>query len=158
MGSFYAELQVGGRGYPVRHCSYHFTQATDERGRVSAKVRHGLVQLTLDVPDDDFLLSWAAAPHKPLPGQVVFFDARGGPARETLAWEAGECVGYQEEFLSGSIEAGAYVCHLTIAAPKLRLLPGGPAAKPCGNDRPLQPCFSLLVLYVGPDSPRTPNR
>jgi hypothetical protein len=32
----------------------------------------GLVQLTLDVPTDDFLLDWAATPNKPLAGQVVF--------------------------------------------------------------------------------------
>jgi hypothetical protein len=36
-------------------------------------------------------------------------------------------VGYREEFASGDASAGAYVCYLTIAAPQLRLLPGGPA-------------------------------
>ncbi|HEX8326884.1 MAG TPA: type VI secretion system tube protein TssD [Hymenobacter sp.] len=128
MASFSAELQVAGQRYPVRHCSYEFTQATGERGRVSAKVRHGLVRLTLDVPHDDVLLGWAAAPHKPLGGQVVFFDGRGGPVLETLAWEAGECVGYREDFASGEADAGAYVCHLTIAAPQLSMRPGGPAA------------------------------
>ena len=95
---------------------------------MSAKVRHGLVHLTLDVPDDDALLAWTTAPHKPLAGWVVFADTQGGPARETLAWEAGECVGYRETFESGSAEAGAYVCHLTIAATQLAMQPGGPAA------------------------------
>lgn len=112
----------------MRTCTYDFTQATSERGRVVAKVRHGLVQLTLDVPDDDRLLDWAAAPYKPLTGRVIFYDAKGGPALETLAWEDGQCVGYQEEFFSGSVTEGAYVCHLTIAAPKLTMQPGGPAA------------------------------
>jgi hypothetical protein len=128
MASFYAELHVAGVTYPVRHCAYEFTQATSERGRVVAKVRHGLVRLTLDVPDDDKLLDWAHTPYKPLAGRVSFYDAKGGPVLETLAWEAGQCVGYQEEFSSGDQSQGAYVCHLTIAAPTLTLQPGGPAA------------------------------
>ena len=128
MASFYAELQVAGATYPVRHCTYEFTQATSERGRVVAKVRHGLVHLTLDVPDDDKLLDWAHTPYKPLAGRVSFYDAKGGPVLETLAWEEGQCVAYQEEFSSGDQSQGAYVCHLTIAAPKLTMHPGGPAA------------------------------
>lgn len=128
MASFTAELQVAGQRYPVRHCYHEFTQATSERGRVSAKVRHGLVRLTLDVPENDVLLSWAATPYKPLAGRVVFFDGKGGPVLEMLAWEVGQCVGYQEEFVAGSVSAGAYVCHLTIAAPQLTMLPGGPVA------------------------------
>ena len=128
MASFYAELQVAGTTYPVRSCAYEFTQSTNERGRVAAKVRHGLVRLTLDVPDGDELLSWAAAPFRPLAGRVIFRSAQGGAALETLSWEDGQCVGYQEEFLSGSVHEGAYVCHLTIAAPKLTMAPGGPAS------------------------------
>jgi hypothetical protein len=114
---------VAGQRYPVRHCSYGFTQATDGRGWVSAKVRPGLLHLTLDVPDDQVLLDWAATPYKPLAGRIVFFDTQGGAARETLSWEAGECVGYREEFVAGSSE-GAYVCHLTITAPQLSMQAG----------------------------------
>jgi hypothetical protein len=128
MASFYAELQVVGARYPVQQCVYEFTQATSERGRVQAKVRHRLVQLVLDVPTTDILLAWAATPHKPLAGQVVFYTAKGGAALETLAWESGECVGYQEEFVAGELTTGAYRCHLTIAALKLTMQPGGPAA------------------------------
>ena len=91
-------------------------------------MRHGLVHLTLDVPDDEVLLDWAATPYKPLAGRITFFDGKGGSALETLTWEAGECVGYQEVFASGDADAGAYGCHLTIAAPQLTMLPGGPAA------------------------------
>ena len=128
MASFYAELQVAGTTYPVRSCAYEFTQSTNERGRVAAKVRHGLVRLTLDVPDGDELLSWAAVPFKPLAGRVIFRSAQGGAALETLSWEDRQCVGYQEEFLSGSVNEGAYVCHLTIATSKFTMAPGGPAS------------------------------
>lgn len=128
MASFYAELQVAGATYPVRTCSYEFTQATSERGRVVAKVRHGLVLLMLDVPTDDLLLAWAHAPYQPQAGKVIFYDVKGGPALETLAWEDGQCVGYQEEFVSGNVAEGTYVCRLTIATPKLTMQPGGPLA------------------------------
>lgn len=119
---------MAGHRYPVRQCTYEFTQSVGPRGRVTERVRMGLVQLTLDVPADDFLPGWAATPNQPLAGQVVFLAAQGGAALETLGWETGQCVGYQEEFVAGDQEAGAYVCHLTIAAPKLTLQPGGPLA------------------------------
>jgi hypothetical protein len=102
MASFYAELLVAGATYPVRSCTYEFTQATSERGQVVAKVRHGVVQLTLDVPDDDLLLDWANTSFKPLAGQVIFYNAKGGPVLETLAWEEGQCIGYQENFEQGN--------------------------------------------------------
>lgn len=157
MASYYAELQVAGSTYPVQHCSYEFTQATGERGRVIAKVRHGLVRLTLDVPDDDQLLDWAASPYKPLAGQLIFYDAKGGPALETLSWEEGQCVGYQEEFSSGDQQQGAYVCHLTIAARKLTLQPGGPAAyvdpTPGEHGSPTQALLKPLPLVVSPITP-----
>ena len=126
MASFYAELHLAGNTYPVRACTYEFTQATGERGRVVAKVRHGRIRLLLDVPDDDFLLACAVAPNKPLDGRVVFFDTQGGRAVETLSWEAGHCVEYFEEFLQGSTTHGAYVCRLAIVAPKLTVRAGGP--------------------------------
>lgn len=58
----------------------------------------------------------------------MFFDGKGGPALEMLGWEMGQCVGYREEFADGNANAGAYVCHLTIATPQLTMQPGGPAA------------------------------
>lgn len=160
MASFSAQLLVAGQRYPVRQCTYEFTQATGPRGRAMARVRTGLVYLTLDVPADDVLLDWAATPNKPLAGQVVFLAAQGGSALETLGWETGQCVGYQEEFVSGDQQAGAYVCHLTIAAPKLTIQPGGPlvdsdpaSTEPNGTqayvNNPLGPVFLLPEVAVG---------
>ncbi|MGI4832996.1 MAG: type VI secretion system tube protein TssD [Janthinobacterium lividum] len=128
MASFSAELRVAGQAYPLRLCSYEFTQATSQRGQVAAKVRMGLVHLTLDVPTNDQLLSWAATPFKPLAGQVAFFAAQGGSVLETLSWEAGQCVGYQEGFAAGDTTTGAYICQLTIAAPQLTVQPGSATA------------------------------
>jgi hypothetical protein len=94
---------------------------------VNAKVRHDLLHLTLDVPNDDVLLDWATTPHKPLAGQVVFYDSAQYIAHETIAFSAGECVGYQEYFESGAGRDGAYVCHLSVAAASFELRSGGPA-------------------------------
>jgi hypothetical protein len=126
MASFYAELAVEGYHYPVRICQFSFTQATDERGRVVGKVRHGLVHLALDVPPNDFLLNWAATVHKPLKGHVTFFETSQRTARETVSFAAGECVGYYETFESGNGGSGSYMCHLTVAATELALTQGGP--------------------------------
>lgn len=129
MSSFYAELEVAGATYPLRQCNYEFTQATDERGRVVAKMRHGLLHLTLDVPENEQLLAWAVAPYKPLAGHVTFFETNGRTARETVSWEVGQCIGYQELFEAGDAGVGAYVCQLVIATTKLTLSPGS-APKP----------------------------
>ncbi|HEX8504554.1 MAG TPA: type VI secretion system tube protein TssD [Hymenobacter sp.] len=128
MASFYAELHLGGAAYRVVRCRYACHQPTDARGRVQAKVRHDRLELTLDVPDGDALLAWAAAPHKPLPGEVVFYDVTQLVAHETIAFAAGECVGYAETFESGDGGDGAYACHLTLAATGFELRAGGPAA------------------------------
>jgi hypothetical protein len=42
MPSFTAELRVAGYVLPIRHCHYAAEQASEERGRVVAKVRKGL--------------------------------------------------------------------------------------------------------------------
>ena len=128
MASFYAELHLEGRAYPVRLCHFTLHQDTDTRGRVTSRVRPGPLGLTLDVPDGDALLAWAAAPFKPLAGQVVFFDLAAHAPHETIAFAAGQCVGYHEDFASADTGQGAYVCHLVVTAPAFELRAGGPAA------------------------------
>lgn len=71
MGSFTAELRLGTHGYPVIRYKYAFTQSTDARGRVNAKVRHGRLKLEMDVPHDDVIPAWAADTHKTLAGVLV---------------------------------------------------------------------------------------
>ena len=137
MASFYAELHVEGDSYRVVHCSYNFHQATDARGRVAAKVRHHPLELVLDVPTNDALLAWAATTHKPLAGEVIFYDIATRVAHETIAFTAGECVQYSEQFASSATGDGAYVCHLTITAAGFELRAGGPAmALPTSEERP----------------------
>lgn len=128
MASFHAELRLAGTSYRVVRCHHACHQPTDARGRVNAKVRHDLLHLALDVPDSDALLAWAADPFKALAGEVVFYDATWLVAHETIAFAAGQCVGYHESFASGAGRDGAYVCQLSIAAPAFELRSGGPAA------------------------------
>ncbi len=134
MASFHAELHLTGNRYRAVRCHYSCSQPTDAHGRVNAKVRHNLLYLTVDVPHGDELLHWAATPHKPLDGQVVFYSATQLVALETIAFAAGECVGYHETFESGATGDGAYVCQLTITAPAFELRAGGaPAAAPVAS-------------------------
>ena len=142
MASFYAELHLNGHAYPVRLCHFTLHQDTDSRGRVVGKVRHGPLGLTLDVPDGDELLAWAAAPYKPLAGEVVFFDLTAQMPHETIAFAAGQCVGYHEEFEDGNSGPGAYTCHLLITAPAFTLAAGGPAA----------PLAAAVRGWAGPSS------
>ena len=76
---------------------------------MNAKVRHDQLHLTLDVPDDEALLAWAATPFKAQAGEVVFYTATQRVAHETIAFAAGQCVSYHETFESGAGRDGAYV-------------------------------------------------
>ena len=51
---------------------------------------------------NETLLDWAATAHKPLAGQVVFYEtAPAGVARERIGFAAGQCVAYGQAFASG---------------------------------------------------------
>ncbi|RZJ57078.1 MAG: hypothetical protein EOO55_04090 [Hymenobacter sp.] len=127
MASFSAELHVSGHVFPVTHCLFDVTQATQQRGRVSAKVRYGPVQLVLDVPDGDVLPAWAADAQKRQAASIVFLAAAGGQPLETLRLPAAYCVAYQEQFVSGDAQSGSYQCALTLSDPTgWTLAPGGP--------------------------------
>lgn len=117
MASFSAEMYVAGQVFPIIQCRYEASQAVGSRGRVVARVRRGLVELLLDVPDGDLLLVWAGDPQKRYPVDIVFRNAAGGQTLETLTLAAAYCVGYREEFSSGDLATGAYQCHLTLADP-----------------------------------------
>lgn len=121
MASFRCFLSLADQEFPVVQCTYEFSQATNERGRVSAKVRSGLITLHLDVPDGDQLLAWAADPQKKHSGHLTFQETNRPIAREVLAFEDGFCVSYEEVFVAGSNAAGAYHCMLQISAAKLTL-------------------------------------
>jgi len=73
------------------------------------------------------LLDWANTVHKTLASHVAFFKDDRRTARETLSFAAGQCVSYQETFVAGDGEAGAYVCQLIITSDGLSLAPGGAA-------------------------------
>ena len=128
MGAIYAELRVAGHVFPVLKCTFGVHQATDRRGRVIKKVRFEPVTLLLDVPRGDFLMAWAAAAAKRLPADVVFFDAAGGPAVETLSFVTGAyCVNHREEFWAGDAQSGAYLLYLTLSDPDgFTMHAGGP--------------------------------
>ena len=115
MAAFSAKLEVDGQTYPVVYCDYRFHQATGARGQVREKVRHGLLEVVLDVPRGDQLMVWAATPHYPLSGHVSFFQVNTFMAHETVSFQDGQCIGYREEFEAGADGMGSYRCTLTIA-------------------------------------------
>ena len=67
-------------------------------------------------------------PHYPLDGQVSFYQVNGLMASETVAFKAGQCIGYQEVFEAGADLVGSYRCSLTIAAAQLELVAGSPVS------------------------------
>jgi hypothetical protein len=133
MASFSAELHVAGRIYHLLRCSYSAYQATDARGRASAKVRHSPIELVLEAPRDNFLGAWGANPYKRCAIDIVYRDAKGGQPLETLSMTGAYCVGYGQRFQEGGVSADAqtitpssYVVYLTLTDPDgFRIQAGG---------------------------------
>ena len=133
MASFYAELHVDGRVYPLLSCTYSMHQATDGRGRVITKTYDSPVALSTPVPRDSFLAAWAADPYKRCAADLVFKDAKGGQALETLHLAGAYCVHYGTHFRQGSYlgesqqTLSSYVTQLTLTDPDgYHWQPGGP--------------------------------
>ncbi|MBO2012056.1 type VI secretion system tube protein TssD [Hymenobacter negativus] len=129
MGSFSAELRIGSRVYPVVRFHTAFMQATEQRGRPSAKLRHGQLEIELDVPHDDQLFAWAADPRKTFKGSLTTLDAMGR-AQEHISFATAHCVQYSEVFQVGDVATGAYRCRLHISDPSGFTIGVGAAATP----------------------------
>ncbi|PJJ59368.1 type VI secretion system tube protein TssD [Hymenobacter chitinivorans] len=122
MASFNSALLLEGHVFPIENCSYEFLQHADSRGRASAKVRSGLISLSLVVPESEALIAWAADPEKKMSGAILFNGIDQPLAHEELTFEEGLCVAYEEVFSSDDDDApAAYYCILQIAAAKLAL-------------------------------------
>jgi hypothetical protein len=127
MASIAASLEVESHNFRLLHCTFRINQVINSRGRAVEKARCSPVELVLDVPAGDFLLAWAANPLKRVAVNIVFSNAATGSALETLSLPAAYCVAYQEEFVHGDVQEGAYQCSLTLADPDgFTLQPGGP--------------------------------
>ncbi|UOQ74811.1 type VI secretion system tube protein TssD [Hymenobacter cellulosilyticus] len=123
MASFNGNLHLNGQLFPVTQCSYEFTQSADTRGRAAAKVRSGLITLSLVVPEGEELISWAADPHKKLSGVLAFSGIDQPMAHEELTFEQGICVSYEEVFEPNELsdDDSAYYCVIQIAAGQLTM-------------------------------------
>lgn len=107
-------------------------------------MRYGLVQVVLDVPDSDTLLSWAAEPHKRLAVDIVFRNIVGGIALETLNLKAAYCVSYAENFTSGDTSDGAYQCSVVLTDPNgFTIQQGGPSVLLPASKILIHPSLSL---------------
>lgn len=124
MASFSAELRVAGRRYPLLRCEYSTFQTTDARGRVTSKVRRSPFKLQMVAPRDSFLPAWAADPYKRCAVNIVYFNADGGQAIETLSMAGACCVDYGHRFQEGHLSAdgqtvteSSYVAYMTLTDP-----------------------------------------
>jgi hypothetical protein len=128
IASFFAELLVEGYRCPLTNCTFGIQQQTHQRGRVSAKVRYEPVHVTADVPEDDFLLAWAADPHKHLAVSITFKNAVGGAALEAISMISAYCVRYDEIFQHGNTTNEAYQVVVTLSDPSgFTIQAGSPA-------------------------------
>jgi hypothetical protein len=156
MASFSAELRVAGRVYHLLRCTYSAYQATDARGRASAKVRHSPVELVLLAPRDNFLGAWGADPYKRCAIDIVYRDANGGQPLETLSMTGAYCVGYGQRFQEGGVSKdsqtvtpSSYVVYLTLTDPdgfRIQSGGGGTYTPPAAGTHGAPPIISTAAL------------
>ena len=95
--------------------------------------------------------------YKPLPGQLVFYDATAQIPQETIGFAAGHCTHYGEAFDAGRTGGrAAYVCRLTISAEVFELLAGGVSARAFPAAQAVAAVLSKAVKSpAGPPPPPT---
>jgi len=67
-----AELEMFGKKFDLLHCSYTFNREVDPKGRPSAAVQGGTVQLQVESTEDTSILEAMLATNKGTKGTITF--------------------------------------------------------------------------------------
>ena len=114
--SFRSEFRVDGleNALTLMNSSINFNQSTDQKGRASAGVRSGLIQVSILGDDRGVLTSWASNPEALKSGTILYRDDNGGTLQQ-VDFKDAYCVQYHESFQVGD-GAAAYKISLGMTA------------------------------------------
>ncbi len=100
-----ANFKMDGKESNVLAFSYDFSRNIEENGRVSARVRKGLISITLASDDKhkEAILNWMAKPDQAKEGELVIFaDDEKKTALKTIKFENGFVISYREDYMDGN--------------------------------------------------------
>jgi hypothetical protein len=96
--SFKSELEVAGKKYVVKHCSYDLSQEVDATGRPSAITRGGRIRLTVESTGETDLFEWMVNNFERKDGKVVFYKRDTDAKLKELAFKEAYLVKFEENF------------------------------------------------------------
>ncbi|MEZ0539644.1 type VI secretion system tube protein TssD [Fibrella arboris] len=114
--SFRSEFSVDGLENPLTliDSSINFNQSVDRKGRASAGVRSGLLEVSILGNDRGVLTNWASDPLAIKNGWIIYRDQKGGTLQR-VEFKDAYCVRYHETFRVGDATA-AYSIQLGMTA------------------------------------------
>jgi len=96
--SFKSELEVAGKKYVVKYCSYDLTQEVDATGRPSSVTRGGRIRLTVESTGETDLFEWMVNNFERKDGSITFFKRDSDSKLKTVNFKEGYLVKFEENF------------------------------------------------------------
>ena len=115
--AYTAVMDVDGKKFKVRHCTYSLHQNIDENGRPSTQVMGGTLQVEVESSDDSTLVSWMMDPTGKKKGTITFAKTEGEGELKKLDFEDAFLTSYTESM--DAISNSPMVENVVISAKKL---------------------------------------
>ncbi|GAA0543375.1 type VI secretion system tube protein TssD [Chitinophaga japonensis] len=96
--SFKSELEVAGKKYVVKNCSYDLTQEVDATGRPSSVTRGGRIRLTVESTGETDLFEWMVNNFERKDGSITFYKRDSDSKLKTVNFKEGYLVKFEESF------------------------------------------------------------
>ena len=97
MGSFRAELKIGGEVYNVLYTKTSFSRDITQRGKVSTGIKGGITELRVDSTSSSLLAEMTVnSQHKPFDYEISFFQAEDESEMKKLTGIHTYIIDYQE--------------------------------------------------------------
>ena len=115
--AYTAVMDVDGKKFKVRHCTYSLHQNLDENGRPSTQVMGGTLQVEVESSDDETLISWMMDPTGKKKGTITFAKTDEEGELKKLNFEDAFLTSYTESM--DAISNSPMIENVVISAKKL---------------------------------------
>lgn len=96
--SFKATLNIEDQELNVLKCKYEISQATDHKGKPSARPRGGVISVLVESDAQTFLFDWATSETQIKSGSITFVKRDTMGKMKRLEFSDAYCVEFSEEF------------------------------------------------------------
>ncbi len=97
MGSFRADLKIGGKTLNCRYSKVSFSRDVTQRGKVATGIKGGLIEVRVDSDDTSMLAEMTVnSLHKPFDFEISYYKAEGESEMKKLTAVHCYAVNYEE--------------------------------------------------------------